>query len=227
MAQGSKILDCGVIELTQEHVAVVDVAHAQWLAQWKWHVVTNRQGQQIYAARQEQIRGRAFVITMHQLIIGDVPAGMMIHHVNRWGLDNRRCNLLVGPPALRMALRPSPGLAGKSSQYKGVHRARPTRKGEPRWRAAIMVKRRHIYLGLYGNEIKAAQAYDRAAIKYYGPHAFINFPEKRQEYIQWVQPANRPWATADEEEDDEYASVFLMPPRIEPSVGAVDLRGRT
>lgn len=225
MMRGSKILDCGVIELTQKHVAIVDRSHAEWLAQWKWHVI-ERQGHGVHAQRREVIHGRAFIMTMHQLIVGDVPAGMVIHHVNKWGLDNRRCNLIVGPPALRMALRASPRLASKSSQYKGVHRAPPTRKGEPRWRAAIMVKRRHIYLGLYDNEIEAAEAYDRAAIKYFGPQAFINFPQKRAEYIQWVRPANRSWVRADQEEDDEYGSVFLMPPRVDPPVGGIDPRGR-
>jgi hypothetical protein len=162
---------------------------------------------------------------MHQLLVGDVPPGHKIYHANGWGLDNRRCNLITGPTSLSVALKP-PRRLEKTSPYKGVARNRPTKSGEPRWRADIQVGGHKKYLGSYPTPQEAAEIWDRFSIRYYGPHAFINFPERRKEYIQWVQPANRPWAAAQEEEDDEHGSVFLMPPRIEPSVGGLDPRGR-
>jgi len=225
MQKASVIVPCVAIRLTHGHVALVDEQDAQWLSQWRWFARVRGPGD-IIAERNEMIRGRRFVITMHQLIIGDVPAGEFIHHVNGWRLDNRRCNLVLGPASFRRILRPPSSRPDKTSRFKGVHRAKPTQAGAPRWRATIMVAGKNKYLGIYDNEVEAAQAYDRAAIKYFGPHAFLNFPEKRQEYIQWVQPANRPWATADTDEDDEYGSVFLLPPRIEPPIGGTGPRGR-
>ena len=59
------------------------------------------------------------------------------------------------------------------SGYRGVSRQRQTRK----WRAAIGVNGKHIYLGLYETKEEAAVAYDEAALKYYGEHAVVNFPK--------------------------------------------------
>lgn len=224
MLCGSKILTCGVIELSSGHAALVDANNAEWLSQWRWWAYQRSNGS-TYAQREETINGRRFRISMHQVIVGDVPAGERIYHLNGWGLDNRRCNLITGPTSLTVALKP-PRRFEKNSLYKGVTRSRPTQSGEPRWRADIRASGRRHYLGTYPTPEEAAEVWDRFSIRYYGPHAYVNFPEKRAQYIQWVQPANRPWARADQEEDDEYGSVFLMPPRIDPPVGGIDPRGR-
>ncbi len=41
----------------------------------------------------------------------------------------------------------------------------------------ITFERKSIYLGYFLNEIDAAKACDRAAIKYHGEFASLNFPE--------------------------------------------------
>ena len=57
---------------------------------------------------------------------------------------------------------------------KGV--GRQTKTG--RWFAKIGVNGREIYLGTYDTIIEAAQAYDKAAVKFYGGKTSINFPNK-------------------------------------------------
>lgn len=64
--------------------------------------------------------------------------------------------------------------AGKScsSKYKGVSRQKNV-KTNP-WMAQICYKKKRIYLGSYPTEEEAAQAYNSAAIQYFGEFARLN-----------------------------------------------------
>jgi len=58
-----------------------------------------------------------------------------------------------------------------SSKYRGVWYNRQTQK----WRATIRVNRKRKQIGYFHNEVEAAKAYDRAARKFYGDFAVLNF----------------------------------------------------
>jgi len=183
--------DSRVIELTQGHVAIVDARDYEWLIQWRWRAQIGRD-RYVYAVRQERIRERRFYLTMHQLLVGDVPPGHKIYHANGWGLDNRRCNLMVATPSMAEALRGKRS-PGKTSPYKGVYLSHHTRAGQPRWAAGIGVEGRQIYLGIYESQIEAAEAHDVEAVRHFGPRAFVNFPEKMPQYLQMVQSVHDRW----------------------------------
>jgi len=61
-----------------------------------------------------------------------------------------------------------------SSKYKGVHWNKSTSK----WQASIRINYKPKHLGLFNSELKAAFAYDDAAIEAFGEFASLNFPER-------------------------------------------------
>lgn len=58
-----------------------------------------------------------------------------------------------------------------TSKYKGVS----WRVDGNCWRAVIMVNYKKISLGSFSDEENAAKAYDKAALKYFGEFAVLNF----------------------------------------------------
>jgi len=94
-----------------------------------------------------------------------------IDHEDRNPLNNQRDNL-------RSATRSQNKANGKipknnTSGYKGVSWDKATQK----WYAKITVNKKQINLGRFINKEDAARAYDRAAIKYFGEFARLNFPK--------------------------------------------------
>ena len=45
-----------------------------------------------------------------------------------------------------------------------------------KWVSKISVQGKSVHLGYFENEISAARAYDRAALKHRGQYAYLNFP---------------------------------------------------
>ena len=78
------------IPLTQGLFAIVDAADFEQLNQYRWYTTTTSPTLH-YVGRKEQ--GGAS-IRMHREIMRP-PKGMVVHHVNGNGLDNRRANLCV------------------------------------------------------------------------------------------------------------------------------------
>eukprot|EP00899_Mesostigma_viride_P028140 jgi/Mesvir1/8510/Mv09808-RA.1 len=83
------------------------------------------------------------------------------------------------PGARKQRSRP-PQASTTSSSYRGVTRHRWTGKFEAHlWDSSVRdekKKGRQVYLGGYNDELEAAQAFDIAALMYWGPSATTNFP---------------------------------------------------
>jgi hypothetical protein len=151
--------------------AKVDPADYKRLRKYKWFVKVGSNS--FYAFRHIPTKKvkREPIIHMHQEVI-KVPKGMIIDHINRYGMDNRSANLRPATHSQNMCNRKKFSIPS-SSKYKGVS----WHKGSLKWQAKIRFERKLIHLGTFKNEIDAAKVYDEAAKKYHGEFACLNFPE--------------------------------------------------
>ena len=152
------------IPLTQGKFAVVDGDDHPLLLTRSWRVACC--SGKLYA-----VSGRAgSEVLMHRYIMG-TPEGKDTHHIDGDGLNNTRRNLQICTHAenSRKRCRQS----NNSSGYNGVS----WKKSRGRWVSYICVRGRSHYLGSSTCLVKAARIYDKAAKKYHGDFASLNFPE--------------------------------------------------
>jgi hypothetical protein len=163
------------IPLTQGRWAKVDPEWYEELKKYKWHVnMEGKGGKGYYATRMIRRGGKCIKIWMHKVVL-PVPKGFVVDHINRDKLDNRRANLRVVTPKQNV-WNSERGKNQGLSKYKGVTWDRRSKK----WRAVLCADGKHIRLGYFTDEEDAARAYDRAALKYKGEFAVLNFPEQVQ-----------------------------------------------
>ena len=155
------------IPLTRGKFAVVDADDYYRLVRFRWHAVYN--SKTFYAARIE--RGKT--IKMHRAIMG-APKELVVDHVDRNGLNNRKGNLRLCSTAENS--RNTGSNARGSSRYKGVH----WHKRIGKWAAAIQYDKKVYHVGYFGDEIAAAKAYDEKARELFGEYGFLNFASSRQ-----------------------------------------------
>lgn len=104
--------------------------------------------------------------SIHRFILNP-PTGMVVDHINHNILDNRKENIRVCTHAQN--IQNMDRFVGYS-KYKGV----TFNNKKNRYHARITINNKRISLGRFKSEIKAAEAYNNAAIKYYGKFAYLN-----------------------------------------------------
>lgn len=154
-----------LIKLTQGKTAIVDDEDYEWLMGWKWSATEGPYT--CYAKTSEIIEGKKITIRMHRMILG-AKHGDEVDHRNHNGLDNQRSNIRIATKNQNMRNR-APNTKG-TSKFKGVYLYKRT----GRWAARIRVLSNLIYLGSFQDEIEAARAYDKAALKCFGEFALTN-----------------------------------------------------
>ena len=91
---------------------------------------------------------------------------MTVDHVNGNKFDNRKSNLRVATYSENC--QNTGPKKNNTTGFKGV-----SRHGN-KWRASIMVNRKNVHLGSHETPELAAEAYDLAAIKFFGEGAWTN-----------------------------------------------------
>jgi len=159
--------------------AIVDPADYHVLSQYVWWALKNHGVYHILRFSQD---GNCFrYVSMHRQIL-NFPKNKNVDHINRNGRDNRRANLRLATVAQNNMNKSS---RKGTSKYKGVYFQRDVK----RWRVTISFNGKKSHLGLFENEIDAAKAYDKAAKKYYGRFAYLNFPP--QQKLKGLKPRIR------------------------------------
>ena len=153
------------IPLVQGGFAVVDAEDYERLRKYKWYLC--QEGNVFYAFRYTS----GAQIRMHREIM-NAPNGVMVDHIDRNGLYNRKSNLRLCSRRENSYNRR--GNSRGSSQYKGVF----WHKASGKWMARITYNGNNNYLGLYVNERDAARAYDEKAKELFGDYAYLNLGDK-------------------------------------------------
>ncbi|MBN2020181.1 MAG: HNH endonuclease [Sedimentisphaerales bacterium] len=174
--------DIRVIPLTRFKFAIVDPENFEKLNVFKWSAC--RAKHTWYATRNKVVKKDGTnrgCVWMHREIAA-APAKLVVDHFNHNGLNNRKENLRIATKA-QNAFNCNKRSGRYTSIYKGVS------KSYNRWYPRIFANGRQINLGSCDTEIEAARAYDRAALKYHGQFACLNFP--REDYINETGPSNQ------------------------------------
>ena len=150
------------IKLLRGEAALVDDEDLERVSQFQWRRDSNG-----YVSRSEgnSKHGTYTTIYLHRVIMNAGPGEEVDHrHGNR--LDNRKTELRCCSHRQNICNGKKKSNAA-TSKFKGVSWNSQNMKYEVHIRA----EGKHMFLGYFGDEVKAHEAYKNAAIKYHGEFA--------------------------------------------------------
>lgn len=163
------------IPIGNGYFAVVDADDYPRLSQFLWSVKIDKRDPRRTPYAQTNIygaRGQRTTTSMHRLLLGDACAGLDVDHINRNGLDNRRCNLRVVSHAVNCRNRP------KNRTNTSGYRCVSWHRRDECWQSWVWDGNRQVSLGYFDTAEEAAHAYDEAAVRILGDLAQLNFPKE-------------------------------------------------
>lgn len=157
-----------LIKLTQGYFVKVSDDDYDWLNQWKWKVLIDKNRKAIYAARSTGTANKRGCELMHRLILGITDRWQFGDHINGDGLDNQRENLRVATNSQNQANRSGVVKNKTSSQYLGV-----SNSVHGLWLSRCQ-KDNKVYHKAFKTEKEAALWYNEKAKELHGKFAKLN-----------------------------------------------------
>jgi dephospho-CoA kinase len=152
------------LRLTPNGLALVDAEDFEkaQIHQWRFDVSHGY----VYANAKDE-NGNHQKIYLHRFIT-DAPTGMVVDHINRDKLDNRKQNLQIVTQKVNAMYQVR--APHKKSGYIGV---RPSKSGA-KWKSTISVVGKEHHVGRFNNRHDAARAYNEVALSLLGDRASLN-----------------------------------------------------
>ena len=154
------------IKLTQGKIALVDDADFERVSAIDWHARKEyKVDGSFYAGKSMKIDGKWRTVFLHRFILGNVPKGKLVDHIDGNGLNNQRSNLRICNMSENMCNRRVN--KNSTSGLKGVSWSKRAGK----WISRIRKNSEIINLGVFTDKFEAHQAYVAACNKYHGEYA--------------------------------------------------------
>lgn len=145
---------------------IVDEKDYDFLNQWSWTESKGKRTSYVIRSFYSKVTKKSKTIMMHRIILGLTTKDFVADHINKNGLDNRRENLRAISYSNNSVTKNV--YRNKSSNYRGVFLV------NGKFISQIRLNGKQIYLGSFISELTAAEAYNKAAIKYHGEFANLN-----------------------------------------------------
>jgi len=146
--------------LTKGYVTLVSPEDAHFLQERAWTAKADAGKKVVYA--------RSTYRRLHRKIVA-ATSSVIVDHESGNGLDNRRHNLRE--TTIQQNCQNGTAHKDSTSKFKGVSWYKDYQK----WRVSIYVSGKQKCLGYFDDEETAAEIYDEAALKHFGPYARLNF----------------------------------------------------
>lgn len=156
------------LPLSQGKIVIVDDKDYSYLSQWKWCYNNGYASRGLTAKEKRKLGKKSGRVLMHREIMGH-PKGKSVDHIDGNGLNNQRINLRICSCEENSKNQGIP--RNNTSGYKGVSWV----KRDKKWKAVIYYNGKNHIIGNFDSKEEAADAYDVAAVKFYGDFALPNF----------------------------------------------------
>lgn len=145
---------------------LVDDETFEMFGHMKWHVANVG-----YVGREDVFSdGIRRKIFLHRLVV-IAPEKLTVHHIDGDIFNNQSANLKIMTKTAHNRLHRA--VEGPvTGRYRGIWQRKDTEK----WQASITAVGGKITIGCFESEEEAARAWDQAALQYFGPGCYQNFP---------------------------------------------------
>ena len=144
-----------------KHCTIFDVEDMGKVCDIKWSSTNTTQGSHYVRSQRKKLQ-------LHRLILG-VPPMVVVDHINRNPLDNRKNNLRICLSENQNHWNTATNRDNLNG-FKGVW----YRKNRDRYVARIICNGVSHWIGSYKSKEDAALAYNESALRYQGEFAFLN-----------------------------------------------------
>lgn len=160
--------------LISKHKVKIDKEDLARVSEKKWRVTVGENGRlRVVTSSRTEVGVRS--VTLGKFLMKPAKSKQVYPRRFNEGLDYRKDNLVVCTLKERQRLLPKQR-KGATSGYRGVSFQQINKK----WRAGIQVNGKAINLGDFKLEYKAAEAYNKAARKYFGDIAYQNSIDRKK-----------------------------------------------